>query len=809
MVVGVALAVYLYSDRIIDEFIREANKHLNTPVQVGRIEVSMLDQFPLLSIVCREVSVEDSHPGTYPLFTAGEVRFQMNPIEVWRGNYTIRGVKVFDSETRLKLDAAGKNNFTIVKKHASAGKGGVAFELRNVELHDTRVYYLDLHQNHDLAFSSTALLASIKTRDDIYTIDARGDVTTEQLDIRGQSFLRGKPFEVTSKLVYDDINKSLRINPSDLRLRGSHFVVAGNYEWKEKNLINIETEGKNTDIQTLLSLLPESVSTRFEKYESKGDVYFSSVLKGEITNNVYPSLSVEFGFSHATLFHPEYQSRIEDASVSGSFASDNLLRASKGTLILKNIRGALNDEAFTADLVLKDFDDPEVIFNFKGRLDALSLTNFYPIPSVSNLSGEMQVDVAFEGRAALLKDKNTAQQVMTRGTVDLHDISLSYGSAHIPLHHLKGSLQFSNNDLALSNVSGQLGNSDFLLNGFFKNVVTFLFFENQPVGIEADLQSAYIDLDELFAFTFGADSSDQQNEYMFRISPNVNLNFNCTIDALRYKRFRGRELKGDLLVKSQMAVSRKFSLNTMGGQLELSGIVDAQNPRAVDVVTTAHMDDLHLDSVFYVFENFNQTFIEDRHLRGQGSADVSFELVLNEHLRLLPKTLIADIGITIRNGQLNDFEPLQSLSRYLDDEGLDRLRFAELKNDVHIEDGTIYLPQMNVRSNVTDLEISGTHTFDQRIAYRVVTPLRRKKVADPEARLAVEDDPQSGPKLFLKITGTTDDYRVQYDTEAVRKKIASDLKKEVQELKDAFKSKEKRKEKELELSKDDYFDWKD
>jgi hypothetical protein len=61
-------------------------------------------------------------------------------------------------------------------------------------------------------------------------------------------------------------------------------------------------------------------------------------------------------------------------------------------------------------------------------------------------------------------------------------------------------------------------------------------------------------------------------------------------------------------------------------------------------------------------------------------------------------------------------------------------------------------------------------------------------------------------KLFLKITGTTDNYRIQYDTEAARKKIAGDLKKEVQELKDAFKGKDKKKQKEIELSTEE-FDW--
>jgi hypothetical protein len=244
----------------------------------------------------------------------------------------------------------------------------------------------------------------------------------------------------------------------------------------------------------------------------------------------------------------------------------------------------------------------------------------------------------------------------------------------------------------------------------------------------------------------------------------------------------------------------------MGGDLSLSGIVDAKNHKAIDVLTTAKLTGIHLDSVFYVFKNFNQTFIEDKHLKGLTTADVNFELTLNEKLKLFPETLTADISTVIKNGELNNFEPMQSLNKYLDDEGLNKLRFADLKNDIHIEDKTIYMPQMEIRSNVTTIQVSGTHTFDQQIDYRIITPLRNKnKINVNEAGGALEE--QGGQmKLYLKITGTTDNYRVQYDTEAIKKKIVSDLKKEVQELKDAFKNKGKKKKKELELSTEE-FDW--
>ena len=151
---------------------------------------------------------------------------------------------------------------------------------------------------------------------------------------------------------------------------------------------------------------------------------------------------------------------------------------------------------------------------------------------------------------------------------------------------------------------------------------------------------------------------------------------------------------------------------------------------------------------------------------------------------------------------------MQKLNKYLDDEGLNKLRFADLKNDIHIENKTVYIPQMEIRSNLTTITLSGTHTFDQRIDYRVVAPLRNKKKIDPdEAFGALEQDNSGKSKVFLKIIGTTDKYDVIYDKAAVKKKITADLKKEVQELKEAFRLKGQKKKKELELQKDEYFDW--
>lgn len=798
------LCVYLFKDKIIQQFIREANKSLSTPVQIGRIEVSAWQDFPNVAITFTDVYVEDSHPGSYPLLKAKTVSFYLNPVEAMEGKYSVRGLRISDSETHLKIDEQGRNNFTITKGSGTTNQS-ISFDLRNVKLTNTKVTFHDLKNllHHD--FESRGLTASVKLADDRYYINAKGDVGVGQIGIHSATLLPGKKFSVDADLIYDDIKKNIVVNKSLLALGSSEFAVTGNYQFKTKDNIDVAIMGTNTDIQTVLSLFPEEGVKKWRQYESKGEIYFSLTLKGEISAAHSPFVNVSFGCKDASFFHPEYKSRVEEANLEGSFACPSLTDISRAELFLRKISGKLNSQPFQANFSLQNFEDPDVAMDFKGGLEAASLLNFYPLETVHQLTGAIDADVAFDGKISLLKNKNTAQQVHAEGVVELKDISFELGPRKIRFDHWSGALNFNKNDIAMSNVRGKLDKSDFLLNGFLKNVITFLLFENQPIGIEADLKSSWLDLDQLVAL--GLSDSGSQHAG-FTISPNLHLNFNCDVRRMRYKRFAPREVKGDLLVKNQVAVSRHITFNAMGGSLSANGIVDAKNPKAINVSSSFKVDGINIDSVFYVFENFYQNFIEARNLKGQAIADVSLEMSLNEKLKLYSETLTADIGVVIKNGELNNFEPLQKLNRYLDDQALNHLLFADLKNDIHIENRTIFIPQMEVHTNATNITLSGTHHFDQQIDYRVIAPLRSKKKIDPdEAFGAIEETPGGQSKIFLKITGTADHYEVKFDKEATKKKIVADLKKEVKELKEAFQTRGIKKKKEVELQKDEYFDW--
>ena len=323
--------------------------------------------------------------------------------------------------------------------------------------------------------------------------------------------------------------------------------------------------------------------------------------------------------------------------------------------------------------------------------------------------------------------------------------------------------------------------------------------------MQADLQSNYIDFDELLKSNFASrDTTSVKNStYKFSISPKISLDFNCEIQDMKFKRFRGRNIAGNVEIKNQIAVLNNVSFSSMGGEVTISGSVNSKQTNLVETISETILSNINIDSIFYVFKNFNQDWLIDKNLKGQLDADINLYMNFNENLILNGQSMVADINMSIANGELNDFEPMMELSKFVEEESLAEMRFSKLTNKINIEQRTIYLPEMEIRSNVSNILVSGTHTFDNNIDYHFSVPLKsfirisRKKDYNQSAR--------QGMNLLLKLSGHTSDYSISYDSRALKEKFKNDIIDERQEWKN-IKKKDSTSEEVPELE-EEYFDF--
>jgi hypothetical protein len=359
---------------------------------------------------------------------------------------------------------------------------------------------------------------------------------------------------------------------------------------------------------------------------------------------------------------------------------------------------------------------------------------------------------------------------------------------------VNGNFVFDKTDLQVKDLAGRVASSDFRLNGYFRNIMAYLFFRDQGLGVDARIESGLLDLDELLAASpvaaQGKASAVLVNKpadeaYQFAISPRLFMNLACEVKHIKFRRFRAGQISGNLLVNNQIASSNNIKLAVANGRMGLNGNVNAQQPEKINVSCTADFQGLAIDSVFYMFENFDQDFILDRHLRGVVTAQVQSSMVFDSKLNMDVPALKADVTANIVNGGLLNFEPMQKLSRFIKRKDLENMQFSEMENNIRIENSTVFIPEMEIRSNVSNLSVKGTHTFDQVMDYKLRIP-----VYNFMGKRAREVANEKSANLFLKIHGTSDDYKIEYDNEAVKEKIQQDWKQEKQEFKNMLKGKQ-------------------
>jgi len=188
-----------------------------------------------------------------------------------------------------------------------------------------------------------------------------------------------------------------------------------------------------------------------------------------------------------------------------------------------------------------------------------------------------------------------------------------------------------------------------------------------------------------------------------------------------------------------------------------------------------------------VFNNFGQEYIRDNNIQGLLSGEIYLSSKLDPSFRIQTESLSNVSNFTIQDGELIDFEPLNSLSRFVKLSELKHVKFSKLTNKITIKDQVVNIPEMDIHSSAIDLKIKGYHKFNGTYQYRVnllLSELLSNKADEKIHKYGTVSEDEAGKtRLFLILNGINGKTEVKYDKESVKTKIKEDIQKEKRELK--------------------------
>ncbi|MBK0404950.1 hypothetical protein I5M27_18305 [Adhaeribacter sp. BT258] len=812
--------VYAFQDKIIQLFVAEANRHLKTKVEVSKIELSLWEKFPQVAISLDHVRIFGSLPEeTTPLASGKRLYFTFNLRDIISGHYRVRECSLQNGQVFVKVNEAGQVNYLVFAEDSTKQQASEAFkfDLEKITLQDVLVEYTDESLQQSYQANARSLNAALAISDEKVDIKADGDLFVHAIQLENDAYFKAKDILLQTALTVGVKDKKVTIRPSVVNVGRAAYEVQGDVDYKNATVLDLKLKGRNTNIQSLLSLLPGKYAKQFSKYRSQGNVYFNGHIAGEASDKQSPGITFHFGSKNASFFQPEYKEKLENISLEGTFTNGKKRNLTTSEIELKNLHGTLRGKPFSGNLLYRNFKNPYLKLDAKAEFEIAHVLGIFPLEEIKSGNGLAKLQVNIQGSLSDFQKRPASNILRSSGELQLQNATLSLKAHPQTFQDLNGTFLLRRNDVAISDFTGKLGSSDFKLNGFFKNALGYVFLKDQPLRIEADFDADFLNFDELLAAA-GAQNATVSGaktapeEYKLALSPKLDFDLNARIKRLQFRRFHSKNVKGTVRLKDQVVSSPNISLHVSGGKFSVSGSLDARSKNYLKVRTSAWLEDIRVDTLFYVFENFGQNFLQQRHLKGELTANIKSDLYFDSKLNPLTDKMEADINVTLVKGELINFEPMQKLSAFVDRSELSNLRFSELTNHFWIQDQTIYIPEMEIRSNVSRasvIGISGTHTFDQKMDYKFRIPLAKgEKKRDKDERFGNVEVVQasSGPTLFLTLKGSENNYKIAYDKERVKTKLKDDLRQEKQELVDALKGK-KPEEKAAEIEQDQYFNF--
>jgi len=262
--------------------------------------------------------------------------------------------------------------------------------------------------------------------------------------------------------------------------------------------------------------------------------------------------------------------------------------------------------------------------------------------------------------------------------------------------------------------------------------------------------------------------------------------FNATIDNFNYNKIEGEDFEGTIVFDNN-EVTIKGEANAMDGLVDIDGKFFIEKEPYLNAKISCNEIDAH--EFFSQSENFGQEFLKAENVSGLLNSRMIINAFWDDKGEFSYDKLTVFAGLGITDGELKDFEMLEDFSSVIKMKDLKNIKFVDVENWFKVQKGKVHIPTMFVRSNAVNLEVSGTHTFEQEVDYNVKVNagqvlLNRLKKHNPNL------EPQPSKKrgwlnLFYKIEGNLndeDDYDVKMSKRSVKKALerSAYLKKRVQ-----------------------------
>jgi hypothetical protein len=791
---------WYFEDRIADYAIHELNKQIRTPIHVEKIDFTLLRKFPDATIRLRNAyvsSVKEDYEenqftdiNTDTLLFAKDVFLQFNFISLLKNQYVIREIQINSGNLNLFTDLNGNDNYKFWNQAETGKTSNFHIKLNQVKISDLHFFNINLVKKANVIGELKKMILQGDLSSEKYVMDFTLNGKITKYSSNDLTYLSEKEISVKSKM--DVAHNKFRIIKNNLQIEGLDFDVDGIITNDKDLVLDLAISGNNLNLEKIfenLTFLYPEISTT--KMKVKGNLTFKAKISGPLSSNQKPKIESEFSLSNGLISTHLTERKFDNINLKGYFTNGKKQNSESAHIKFEGVSVHYGNSMLTGAFDILNLSEPQVNYQLKAELNIEDIMPFIKTEKLSYCSGRILIDTKIRGNQEKLLNfsKNDIMNWDYEGMINLSEVLLKLKKNNLMIKDLNGNITLSNY-LYLNDLSLVISGNELNIKGRIDNFLEYIIMKDARLWMDLNIYSPNLNVDSLII-------SKNQNEkntdsVLFIFPDNFYLISKLWVDNFNYKKFSAENMLGEINYKpGSLLFNTEFS--SMGGNVKGDGFIERQKDLNYSVKINSTMEQIDIRSLFYYFNNFGQSYIQDKHLKGQVSGTVNYFSLFDPYLRVKDETILAESDIKITNGELIEFEPMLGLSNFIEVEELKHIKFSTLENQVFIRSSEVLIPQMDIFSSALNVSGSGVHGFDNQFDYKVSVELSdlllnksRKKELEFEEHI-IKDDGLDRTKIFLTIEGNPDDYRINYDKKGAVGALKEKLADEKVELKSLFK----------------------
>ena len=774
----------LFEKRIKEIFIKELNKSLATEITIKQedINLSLLKNFPEASVVFNNIGIRESVPNSKKNFLeAQEISLLFNVMNILRGNYNIKNIIVTDGYCHLITDKKGDINYKFWKDSEDTSSEDFSVNLEKVIFSDIDFQYLDFKNNQDISMllHNCEMMGNFSS--DNYILAITGDLLSKRIKVGSSNYLVNKETLLDTKMTVDVKNNTYSFKEGKVVIDKNTFALNGSINLSGEDYYDLSVVGEKINLEGLLLLLPGSVSSNLSALKSKGNINFSSTIKGNYSKTKTPAINLKFDVKNGNIAHEKFGGEIKSINFSGTYSNGEQHNASSSYISVKDFSAKQGSNPVTMKLEYTNFKNPTIDMQLDGNFPA-SIIIPLVIPNAKDVEGEIALNnINIKGNIKTLSSEAYTSQ--PTGNITFNNVAFVVNEEKVIIPG--GSALVANNEIIFNNLNGSFAGSDLKINMQVNNWIQNVFpSEMKPaLNVNGTVSSDKIELNRLMAVFGGDENTETPVEPVIANEQpmgDTKYNFSGFIDLtckeFIYEKIIFNNITAGLKLAPGLLIVNELKGYAMDGYFNFNATFREIVNGDIFLQTSGTITSIDVAQLFYQFDNFDQTTLTNKNIKGNITANVyDVSITWNKDFVLQEKSIYTLCDMKIENGELIDYKPLESLSAFVNIKDLKHITFSTLENKIEIKDRVINLPAMQIKSSAVDLYMSGKHTFDDGIDYQFKLSLAdimvRKFLGGNKQKDNYEEDAEGGVNIFVSMTGTVNDPVLKYNKREAKQKL--------------------------------------